>query len=85
MKIFFEGPNGLESVELEFSKLSEQELEVYAMMGVAEARKELKNRIGFDQFKAPEEYTEDDAKFYDKWLKNQASMNRDKIVEGSDQ
>jgi hypothetical protein len=85
MKVFFEGPNGLETVELEFDKMSEKELEVYAQMGIADARKELKNRIGFDPFKAPEDCTEDDADFYDNWLKNQASMNQDKIVEGSNQ
>jgi hypothetical protein len=90
MQVFFEGPNGLEAVDLDFAKLSEEELEVYAMMGIADARKELKNRIGFDQFKGPEEFTPDDAKFYAKWQKNQAINNQDKMVdvssdEGSDQ
>lgn len=90
MEVFFEGPDGLESVELDFAKLSEEELEVYAMMGIADARKELKNRIGFDQFKAPEDLTPDDADFYANWQKNQVALNQDKMVdvssdEGSDQ
>lgn len=82
MQVFFEGPNGLESVDVDFAKLSEAELEVYAQFGIADARKELKNRIGFDQFKAPEDLTPEDAEFYDNWLKNQVSTNQDKIVEG---
>jgi hypothetical protein len=90
MQVFFEGPDGLEAVDLDFAKLSEEELEVYGMMGIADARKELKNRIGFDQFKEPEEFTPDDAKFYAKWLENQAVNSQDKMIdvssdEGSEQ
>ena len=90
MQVFFEGPDGLEAVELDFAKLSEEELEVYAMMGIADARKELKNRIGFDQFKVEEDFGTDDADFYANWQENQAALNQDKMVdvssdEGSDQ
>jgi hypothetical protein len=83
VKVFFEGPNGLEAVEVDFTKLSEEELEVYAIMGIADARKELKNRIGFDQFKAPEELTPDDARFYAKWQENQMANNQDKMIDVS--
>lgn len=83
MQLFIEGSDGFESVNINFSELSEDELRLFAKMDIAEAREELKNRIGFDPYKKLEDYTPEDIKFFDNWRKNQRSSERDKIVEES--
>lgn len=90
MQIIVDGPDGAKVIDVVFSELSESELRVYAKMDIAEAREELKNRIGFDPYKSLADYTPDDVKFYTNWKKNHRSANQDKIIiessdEGSDE
>jgi hypothetical protein len=86
MQIIIDGPDGSKVVDVVFSEISEAELRIYAKMNIAQAREELKNRIGFDPYKAVEDYTPADVKFYTRWKKNQTSATRDKIiVESSDE
>lgn len=80
MQIIIDGPNGSKVVDVVFSELSEPELRIYAKMDIAEAREELKKRIGFDPYKAPQDYTPEDIKFFSEWQKNQRSENQDKII-----
>jgi hypothetical protein len=86
MQIIMDGPSGPKVVEVDFADLGEKELRVYAQIGIVEAREELKKRIGFDPYKAIEDYTPDDLKFFMNWEKNKDSQDQDKIVvESSDE
>ena len=86
MQIIMDGPSGPQVVEVDFANLGEQELRVYAQIGIVEAREELKKRIGFDPFKVIEDYGPDDLEFFMNWEKNQDAQKQDKIiVESSDE
>ena len=83
MQIIMDGPSGPKAVEVNFADLGEKEIRVYAQIGILEAREELKKRIGFDPYKAIEDYTPDDLEFFITWEKNQDAQNQNKIVEES--
>ena len=80
MQIIIDGPDGAKVVDVNFSELSEPELRLYAKMDIAEAREELRKRIGFDPYKDVKDYTPDDVEFFTNWRKNQRSADQDKIV-----
>lgn len=69
MEIFGETPDGLKKHDVVFEELSEDSLRVFARFGFAEARAELRNRIGFDPYKPLDEYGPEDLDFYTEWLK----------------
>jgi hypothetical protein len=64
-------------VDVDVSTLSEEQLNIYAEMGAKEAIKELKNRIGFNPYKAIEDYTLKDAKKYQEFLESKSSKKEE--------
>ena len=57
-------------VEVDVTKLSDEQLEVYAEMGADEAIKEIKSRIGFNPYKSVEDYDAKDVEDYQEFLKS---------------
>ncbi len=63
----FDGPGGCSSETIDFRKLSEEQLRIYGQMGVSAARRELKQRIGLDEYLDAHELTPQDADYYHLW------------------
>jgi hypothetical protein len=59
-------------VEVDVTKLSDEQLEVYAEMGADEAIKEIKSRIGFNPYKSVEDYDAKDVEDYQEFLKSKS-------------
>lgn len=57
------------TLEIDVTKLSEEQLDIYASMGSDDAAEELKKRIGFNPHKPLEEITDKDVEYFDEFLK----------------
>jgi hypothetical protein len=58
-----------EIVDVDFSKLTYDELKPFADLGIADALKAMKNLVGYDYLKPASKTNLDDVRYYLEWLK----------------
>lgn len=83
MKIRIDSASGPEIMEVDFSKMEDNQLKAFAAAGSSEAQEELKNRTGIDVYKPIEDVTGDDVKEFAEWLKNNDPEKYNTIIKSS--
>jgi hypothetical protein len=58
-----------ETIDVDFSKLTYDELKPFADLGIADALKAMKKIVGYDYLKPASQIDRDDVRYYMAWLK----------------